>query len=132
MPIIMAANRFTRASNAGPAAICQMLVIRVGITRIAAASAGGIAMERSPMATVGNPMPTTPLTKPASKNVSATTTTKNAASDICSCSPPPFVEHVRDKGRKGNDAEHRGRHVRAQVEADAKEQQTVLRRTEEH
>lgn len=81
-PTIIKANRLTKAASAGPATICQMFVITVGTTKMAAASAGGIATERSPMASVGNPMPMTPFTSPASKNVTVTIATRSAASDI--------------------------------------------------
>ncbi len=82
VPAIIEANRLTKAASAGPATICQMFVISVGITKMAAASAGGIATERTPMASVGKPMPMTPFTSPASKNVPVTTATRSAVSDM--------------------------------------------------
>lgn len=81
-------NRLNKAASAGPATICQMFVITVGITAMAAASAGGIATERSPMARVGNPIPRIPFTSPANKNVPATIATTIAAWDISNARRP--------------------------------------------
>src|SRR5690606_25123594 len=54
---------------AGPDTSCQTLVTNDGITRIAAAATGGITVPSNPIATVGKPIPVTPLTIPATRNV---------------------------------------------------------------
>src|SRR3990172_6737758 len=82
IPTAIVAKRFAIAPSAGPANICQTFVMMVGITMMAAASTGGIVKERSPIETVGSPIPTTPFTRPASRNVKVTTTTRNAVSDM--------------------------------------------------
>lgn len=77
---IMVASRRTRAVSRGPASSCQIFVTREGMMSNTAAVAGGIATLSTPMATVGRPMPTTPLSKPAAMKVLATKTVKNRVS----------------------------------------------------
>jgi len=56
------------------------LVTNDGITSIAAAAAGAMPMPSRPMATVGNPMPVTPLTSPAARKVSVNMSRKKGDS----------------------------------------------------
>ena len=72
MVIIIVARRRTWALRGGPAASCQMFVTSAGKIRIVAAATGAMTRLRIPIATVGSPMPTTPLTKPAAAKVRAT------------------------------------------------------------
>jgi len=67
---IMPENRRASFASCAPASSCQTLVTNDGITRIATAETGAITRLSSPIATVGRPMPTTPLTKPAAVNAS--------------------------------------------------------------
>jgi hypothetical protein len=55
-----------------PARSCQTLVTNDGTIRSAAAATGDRSAPRTPIATVGSPMPVTPLTIPAAKKVTAT------------------------------------------------------------
>ncbi|MNC80236.1 hypothetical protein D3C75_1329650 [compost metagenome] len=70
--IIGHSRRRVRPSD-GPDSNCQALVTKVGMNSIEAAATGDNAPPSSPIATVGRPMPVTPLTTPASTN----TTTSN-------------------------------------------------------
>ena len=63
----MVASRRISAGKCGPASICQTLVNSDGATSNAAACAGVTTTANTAMATVGNPMPITPLTNPASR-----------------------------------------------------------------
>jgi len=65
----MGHKRRDKRAIADPESNCQTLVTKEGITTIAAAAAGGITVPNKPIATVGNPIPVTPLAKPATKNV---------------------------------------------------------------
>ena len=65
MPAIISHRRLTSARTLGPANSCQTFVTNDGNSSIAAACAGSISVPSTPMATVGRPMPVTPLTKPA-------------------------------------------------------------------
>src|SRR5205823_4715263 len=60
------ARRRTIRHADGPATNCQTFVTSDGTTRSAAACTGGIVSPSAPIATVGRPMPTTPL-DPASQ-----------------------------------------------------------------
>src|SRR6185312_675312 len=57
-----------------PEKACQRLVARDGMTMRPAAFAGGISDPSRPIATVGSPMPATPLIRPATTKVSETAT----------------------------------------------------------
>src|SRR3954447_8079914 len=72
-PAIMGQSRRASAPKRGPVASCQTLVTNEGTIRSEAAGAGAITVLSSPIATVGRPSPITPLTKPASRNVSVAT-----------------------------------------------------------
>jgi hypothetical protein len=61
-------SRRASGKSSGPIA-CQALVRNDGTTSSAAACAGVMTTARRPMATVGSPRPTTPLTKPASTKI---------------------------------------------------------------
>nr|PZN86892.1 MAG: hypothetical protein DIU57_03665 [Pseudomonadota bacterium] len=63
-------NRRTIAGSDGPPTICQTFVRSEGTISRAAASTGGMTIARSPIEMVGNPIPMTPLIKPASANTS--------------------------------------------------------------
>jgi hypothetical protein len=69
--IIIRPSRRATAHLAGPAANCQTLVTNEGITSNAAACTGAITRPNAPMATVGKPMPTMPLTYPAERKTIA-------------------------------------------------------------
>ncbi|KFB70021.1 MAG: hypothetical protein CAPSK01_000420 [Candidatus Accumulibacter vicinus] len=71
---IMTARRRVIRPAPGPATNCQTLVTSDGTTSNAAAWTGAITSPRASIATVGRPMPTTPLTQPASRNTSPTKT----------------------------------------------------------
>src|SRR5574337_582962 len=71
---IMPAKRRMVAAIDGPAANCQTFVTSEGTTTSAAACAGAMISPSAPIATVGSPMPTTPLTQPASTKTPAITT----------------------------------------------------------
>jgi hypothetical protein len=68
IPASIGHRRRARSPAAGPAASCQTFVTSEGTTSSAAASRGAIIIPSRPTATVGNPSPTTPLTRPASTN----------------------------------------------------------------
>ena len=55
----------------GPPKVCQILVTIAGTITIAIAWPGGIVTASRPIDTVGRPSPSTPLTKPASRNAAA-------------------------------------------------------------
>src|ERR1700693_1437747 len=61
----------TRATKLGPVNNCQMLVTNDGTISSEAAVTGGMTAPRTPMATVGRPIPVTPLTMPAKKKTTA-------------------------------------------------------------
>ncbi|MNE68086.1 hypothetical protein D3C80_1637310 [compost metagenome] len=65
-------RRRINANRCPPVASCQRLVNVDGTISNAAACAGGMASPSRPMAMVGNPRPITPLTAPASRKVSTT------------------------------------------------------------
>ncbi|MNN82640.1 hypothetical protein D3C81_1995940 [compost metagenome] len=65
-------SRISNARRCPPLASCQRLVRVDGTISSAAACAGGIASPSRPMAMVGRPRPITPLTAPASRKVSTT------------------------------------------------------------
>ena len=70
---IIDAKRVDNARRSGPAIICQRLVTSDGTTSNVAACNGAITAPSKPIATIGKPMPTTPFTHPASRNVLVTT-----------------------------------------------------------
>jgi hypothetical protein len=70
MPSIISHNRDASAIKLGPENNCQTLVTKEGAIRSVAAPRGGMIAPRTPIATVGSPIPVTPLTMPARKNVS--------------------------------------------------------------
>ncbi|MNE69538.1 hypothetical protein D3C80_1652680 [compost metagenome] len=72
MAIIIGHNRATMALKSGPASNCQILVMKEGRMSRPAATTGGMKRPSTPMATVGSPMPVTPLTMPATMNVAKT------------------------------------------------------------
>ena len=66
--IIGQKRRITRCSE-GPVNSCQRLVTSEGMMRIAAAVTGDMKLPSKPMATVGKPIPVTPLTRPADRKM---------------------------------------------------------------
>src|SRR5436190_24276074 len=84
-PTIMPAKRRKSLPSDGPAAICQMLVARAGITIRVAACAGGMTMLSRPITTVGRQMPIASLTKPAKRNAVAMKTSGTAPSATTLC-----------------------------------------------
>src|SRR4051812_11017272 len=78
-PTIMPAKRRKSLPSDGPAAICQMLVPIAGSTISPAACAGGMTMLRRPITTVGSPMPSVPLTKPAKRKARPTKRSRAAS-----------------------------------------------------
>src|ERR1700712_931469 len=75
MPAIIGQKRLANASTLGPAKSCHTFVTRDGKINSDAACAGSISVPSTPIATVGRPMPVTPLTVPATKKVNATMAT---------------------------------------------------------
>src|SRR6185295_18217107 len=71
MPSIINQSLFITTRKFGPVNSCQKLVTKDGITSSEAALTGDMIAPRIPTATVGNPIPDTPLTIPARKNVDA-------------------------------------------------------------
>jgi hypothetical protein len=65
-------SRRSTTESAGPASICQTLVMSDGKIRMAAACTGGITTASRPMEIVGRPRPITPLMNPASANTNPT------------------------------------------------------------
>ena len=65
MASIIGQRRRVTAPTPGPAASCQILVTSDGTISRPAAASGEISPPNIPIATVGKPMPVTPLTKPA-------------------------------------------------------------------
>ncbi|MNL40878.1 hypothetical protein D3C87_1632560 [compost metagenome] len=72
MAIIIGQSRATIALKSGPASNCQILVMKEGRMSSPAATTGGMKRPSTPMATVGSPMPVTPLTMPATVKVAKT------------------------------------------------------------
>ncbi|CUX38890.1 hypothetical protein AGR7C_Cc70088 [Agrobacterium deltaense Zutra 3/1] len=72
MAIIISHSRATMALKSGPASNCQILVTKDGRMSRPAARTGGMKRPSTPMATVGSPMPVTPLTMPATMKVAKT------------------------------------------------------------
>lgn len=70
--IIIGQSLLINETKLGPAINCQTFVTKEGMSKSAAAAIGDMIAPRTPMATVGNPMPVTPLTIPAKKNVTVT------------------------------------------------------------
>ena len=68
----MGHRRRSRARRPGPAASCHRFVTSDGTIKRAAACTGGMTRLSVPMATVGKPSPTTPLTKPATRKLAPT------------------------------------------------------------
>ena len=62
-------KRLLNALKLGPAMSCQTFVMSEGKTSIAAASTGAMTRPKNPMATVGSPIPSTPLTTPAATKI---------------------------------------------------------------
>src|ERR1700712_3087119 len=75
MPAIIGQKRLANAITLGPAKSCHTFVTRDGKINSDAACAGSISVPSTPIATVGRPMPVTPLTVPATKKVNATMAT---------------------------------------------------------
>jgi hypothetical protein len=71
MPSIMSHNLLISETKSGPVKSCQKLVTKDGMIKSDAALTGDMTTPRIPMATVGNPIPVTPLTPPAKKKVNA-------------------------------------------------------------
>ena len=65
-------SRRSSAPSCPPLTSCSTLVTSEGSSSKAAAQAGDISAPSTPMATVGRPMPVTPFTQPATKNVPST------------------------------------------------------------
>ncbi len=80
-------SRDARRLNAGPRH-CARLVTSDGITSSAAAAAGVIHSASRLTETVGNPMPVTPLTRPARA--------KTAATSRASTAPPAKKASMRE------------------------------------
>jgi hypothetical protein len=72
MAVIIGQNRRRSGPKPGPANNCQTLVTKDGAMRRLAAVSGEVKTPNTPMATVGSPMPVTPLTMPAAKKVAVT------------------------------------------------------------
>ncbi len=71
MPSIISHNLDSRAAKLGPANSCQTFVARDGIISTEAAVTGGMNAPSAPIATVGSPIPVTPLTTPARMKTAA-------------------------------------------------------------
>ncbi|KAG1373841.1 hypothetical protein G6F59_018462 [Rhizopus arrhizus] len=71
---IIGHSRRTMRPSDGPDASCHALVTKVGMNSIDAAATGDSAPPSRPMATVGRPIPVTPLTMPASPNTTSSST----------------------------------------------------------
>src|SRR6218665_397946 len=71
MPSSSVHRRRRQAPSVASGSICQRLVSSEGSSSSTAPWAGGMNRPSRPMATVGRPRPTTPLTRPASAKVAA-------------------------------------------------------------
>jgi len=80
---IIVEKRLSSATKLGPAANCHTFVTSEGTTSSAAAWTGGMTRASRPIATVGKPIPMTPLTMPASRKVQAMIEIVAAGSCIC-------------------------------------------------
>ena len=90
-------KRRSKARAWPPIAPCHTLVTNDGMTSRGNAASIPKAAERSAMATVGSPRPTTPFTPPASRNTSITVVMESASTAV----PPHPSGHRRpsDAGR---------------------------------
>ena len=75
-------SRRISGMNEGPNQPCQMLVSSAGMTISAAASPGDMIRLSRPIATVGRPWPSTPLTKPASTKAKPATAMRKLESGM--------------------------------------------------
>jgi hypothetical protein len=71
---IIGHSRRTMWPSDGPDSSCHALVTKVGMNSIDAAATGDSVLPSRPIATVGNPIPVTPLTTPASTNTTTSST----------------------------------------------------------
>lgn len=69
IPTIITQNLLIKSTNFGPVNNCQTLVTKDGMISNDAALSGDMMILNIPIAMVGNPIPATPLTNPATKNV---------------------------------------------------------------
>jgi hypothetical protein len=82
MPNNKVPKRLLKPLKFGPATNCHTLVMSDGSTNIAAASTGAMTKPKNPMATVGKPMPNTPLTIPAAIKIAPVKAMMTKESDM--------------------------------------------------